>query len=780
MAGNGVLGDTLFEPGDLVPRDYQVELARRCSSASHLVVLPTGLGKTLIAAMVAGRILAGGVLGGKVVVLAPTRPLVSQHVGSFREHLAVPESEFAVVTGQVPPGKRPAVFRARRVLFMTPETLRNDLEKGRYDLSDVGLLVFDEAHHARGDYAYTSIARHYARDNPSGVVLGLTASPGSSRGKVEEVVTNLGIPVGNVVAMDKRDSEVERYVQKTTFQRVPVELPPLFLDVLTTLRQFLTAYRGELDHLCSSLGVAEPKACKNAKGVAGLLRQFQRLIALDPENKGNYLGAKLAGNTLRVHHYVDVVETQGLDVFLNTLAKHMEEARKPRAAKGLREFASDARVSRLLSHLAQVRSVEPRLLVHPKIAYLERELEGEFAANRGTRVLVFAKLRETVNLLVEAVAGIPGVKVSKFVGQGSRGRSKARDRGMSQKKQLEVLGRFRAGELNTLVATNVAEEGLDVAECDLVVMYDVVPSEIRMIQREGRTARHRAGRVVVLYTRGTRDELNFGVQGSRRSRMRKTLASMSRNRQVSGAGVGGAKGDHGARSSGRVVPAQTTLDGAVGGVKRRSRGPRGALMQAHTTVGTLQKAPVKSPVPTRATSPTPPAVTTVRLNPLHGTPWDLAGKLGSLLAPTPVHLERCTGSLEVTLPGGGALLVGRFVELRAGPRGSVESQFEAAGRWADGLRGNHPLVLALAVDDSDLPTGFREREGVISKLEALARPARVVVVDSVETLALILNGFLRSASEPGGGGREGEGIHMPGGTLTGAKIGNGAGGRGRN
>ncbi|MGB9577059.1 MAG: helicase-related protein, partial [Candidatus Norongarragalinales archaeon] len=53
------------------------------------------------------------------------------------------------------------------------------------------------------------------------------------------------------------------------------------------------------------------------------------------------------------------------------------------------------------------------------------------------------------------------------------------------------------------------EEGLDVPGVDLVVFYEPVPSEIRFIQRRGRTGRARAGRAVVLIAKGTKDEAFF-------------------------------------------------------------------------------------------------------------------------------------------------------------------------------------------------------------------------------------------------------------------------------
>src|SRR5207247_2953383 len=121
---------------------------------------------------------------------------------------------------------------------------------------------------------------------------------------------------------------------------------------------------------------------------------------------------------------------------------------------------------------------------------------------RESAVLVFARAAEPARRVAQEVARLPGIRPVRFGGQACRGN----DIGLSQKDQVEILQKFRDGEVNVIVATSIGEEGLDIPQVDLVVFYEPVPSEIRTIQRRGRTGRSAAGRVVMLVTKDTRAE----------------------------------------------------------------------------------------------------------------------------------------------------------------------------------------------------------------------------------------------------------------------------------
>ncbi|MDG6957399.1 MAG: DEAD/DEAH box helicase family protein [Nitrososphaerota archaeon] len=211
----------------LEPREYQKKIADVASTTNTLVVLPTGLGKTIIAMLVAERVLSARP-GSKVVVLAPTRPLVLQHLRSFGEGLTLPEGSMVALTGTVDPGERELLWRKARVIFATPQTVYNDVRQGRVSLRDVALAVFDEAHRSVRDYTYTKLAGAYREEAEKPLILGLTASPGASREKVNEIKRSLFIEA--VEARNEESDDVKGYVEKTAVEPIRVKVPDEYYE----------------------------------------------------------------------------------------------------------------------------------------------------------------------------------------------------------------------------------------------------------------------------------------------------------------------------------------------------------------------------------------------------------------------------------------------------------------------------------------------------------------------------------------------------------------------
>jgi ERCC4-related helicase len=140
---------------EIVPRSYQSSIANSASKTNTLVILPTGLGKTLIAILVSEARLKNIDPKGRILVLAPTRPLVLQHKETFEKSLLLDGDRFVLLTGETDMDERSEVWESSNLqfIFATPETVLNDLQIGGASLRDFVLVVFDEAHRAVGDYA---------------------------------------------------------------------------------------------------------------------------------------------------------------------------------------------------------------------------------------------------------------------------------------------------------------------------------------------------------------------------------------------------------------------------------------------------------------------------------------------------------------------------------------------------------------------------------------------------------------------------------------------------
>ncbi|MDR3282025.1 MAG: DEAD/DEAH box helicase family protein [Candidatus Methanoplasma sp.] len=485
-------------PGLVEERRYQVAMAAGCLTASTLLVLPTGLGKTVVALYVSAEVLDRGK---KVLLLAPTKPLVDQHYDFFSSH--VRDAKTGAMNGNMLPAKRSKVMADNDLIVTTPQSVANDLDNGLYDLDGFGLVIYDEAHRGTGNYDYVTVAGHCL-----GILaLGLTASPGSDIGKVEEVCDNLSFKRIDMRADD--DPDVAPYVHDTYVNKMYVNMPQEILDVIAPLKGLLDDYFREL----RNLHLVQPNWPVSTTHMLSIGELLQRRLKRGERSLTVYRGLTVQSICMKILHAVGLAETQGMTQLRAYMRGLNAEAEEAKGNKGGKELVSREEYGTAWKIVSETKAE------HPKISKIMGLVSQLIANDPNSKVMVFAQYRDTCDVLISKLSMIEGAKVGKLIGQ-SKG-------GLKQKEQIEVLDRFRAGGYNVIVATSVGEEGLDIASTNAVIFYEPVPSEIRTIQRRGRTGRKNDGEVYVLIAKGTVDEVFENSSQKKEDLMRSRLEKLN-------------------------------------------------------------------------------------------------------------------------------------------------------------------------------------------------------------------------------------------------------------
>ncbi len=468
----------LVKKDKLKLRRYQETVVARAVEDNTLAVLPTGLGETIIAAMVAAVRLEKYPKS-KALFLAPTKPLAVQHEKTFKEILNIEET--TVLTGQVNHEKRQTLWEKSRIIFATPQTIHNDMIRGQ-KLEDISLIIFDEAHRAVGDYSYVHMAKDYMKESTYPLILGLTASPSSEKEKVREIKNNLFIK--NIEAKTENDKDVKPYIQDVKIKWVKVELPEEFNGLKKTIEDVLKEEFKKLKEHGYLESIQLQKV--NKRTLLGIQHEIRKEIT---SGLTSYEPASIVASAIKVNHALELLETQGI----NALHEYFKRLFKQKS-RAVKKLSQDHRIMKAYD---MTKTMIEDGIEHPKIS----ELVKIISKHKDEKVLVFTQYRDSVDTIIERL-NQADILAHEFIGQAARGSQK----GMTQKQQIKTLEKFREGAYTALIATSVAEEGLDIPKVDAVIFYEPVPSEIRSIQRRGRTGRNAAGIVYVLIAKGTRDE----------------------------------------------------------------------------------------------------------------------------------------------------------------------------------------------------------------------------------------------------------------------------------
>jgi Fanconi anemia group M protein len=489
------------------PRLYQETIFSTTAAQNTLVILPTGLGKTAIAAMSAAHRLEQFPQS-KILFLAPTKPLAEQHLHTFQELFLLPPEQFVLFTGSVSPTKRKELWQHATFIFSTPQGMENDIISEKISLQDVSLLIFDEAHRTSGDYAYTYLAEQYHTLARQERILALTASPGSDKTRIQEVCELLFIQAIEVRSLN--DADIQSYVQDMDINYVSVDLSPEFI----LIKKHLTnAYEQKISDAQKLGYLQQQEFTKTA--LLSLQGQLQGHIAQGDKSFELLKTISLLAEALKLQHALELCESQTLAALLHYLHS-LQQLSLTSKTKAVQHLVQDVNFKSALI-IAEHLFAEGK--EHPKINILQDIITKEIILEKDKKIIIFTQFRDTALAIQQSLHTI--TSSSLFVGQ-----AKKKTTGLTQKQQKEMIDAFKEGRFSVLIATSVAEEGLDIPSVDLVVFYEPVPSAIRTVQRRGRTGRQESGRVCVLISKGTRDEGYRWSAHHKEKRMYRALEEM--------------------------------------------------------------------------------------------------------------------------------------------------------------------------------------------------------------------------------------------------------------
>ncbi len=487
---------------DFSPREYQQNIVGAALNKNTLVCLPTGTGKTKVAIMVLVDRL-NRYENSKSIIISPTKPLASQIAKEITSSTSIPSDKIILLTGMISPDERKKQFDDATVIVATPQTIQFDVEKKRISLDNVSLLVVDECHRSMEHFANTQVARLYQQQRTDGQIFALTASPGATKEKVKEVCDNLFIE--HIELRTEEDNDLVDHIQERHVENIKVQLTPEMKTIQELLRNHYKSKAGGL----KKYRVNKPASAINKTDLLRYQREFQ--VRIKQGDVTAYRGVSEVAELIKTQHAIGLIETQtprALDDYFKKVGTE-----KSRAASNLLKNANVVKAKEINDALIANKTK------HPKVVKLLEVMAEEYKKDTTTKTIIFANYRATVKELKEELEQIEGILPTILVGQKD---------GVSQKDQLATIEKFNQGVFNVLICTSIGEEGLSMGSLDVAIFYDHTASEIRKIQRSGRVARIRPGKIINLIAEKTLDEAMLWTAKRKEVKMHNLLKYMQR------------------------------------------------------------------------------------------------------------------------------------------------------------------------------------------------------------------------------------------------------------
>ncbi|ODQ79825.1 hypothetical protein BABINDRAFT_161513 [Babjeviella inositovora NRRL Y-12698] len=387
-------------PMNLELRDYQFNIVRHTFYKNLLCALPTGLGKTFIASTVMLNYYRW-VPQGKIIFMAPTRPLVAQQIKAFCGITGIPPSDAAVLLDKTK-RNREEIWRDKRVFFTTPQVVENDLAHGSINPKDICLLVIDEAHRSRGNYAYHNVVKFINRFNHSYRLLALTATPAADVEGVQEIVDNLGI--SKIEVRTEESMDIKKYMMEKEVERIRVVNTDEMEELIDLLAE-AAAPLLDIANAAHVYDITDPRRI-NAFMAMDSIRRLSADRTLGP---AKFAHLPVLRVLFIVGHALGRIKMYGIRPFYayfkEKYAEFSAKAKSNRSAKTTNEgiFYTHEAIPRILARCEELVET-PMFMGHPKLDHTIDELMGFFKqALPDSKVIIFTEFRESALDIVRAI-----------------------------------------------------------------------------------------------------------------------------------------------------------------------------------------------------------------------------------------------------------------------------------------------------------------------------------------------------------------------------------------
>ncbi|KAK0427044.1 hypothetical protein QR680_010038 [Steinernema hermaphroditum] len=440
----------------------------------------------------------------RVVMFVPTIPLVEQQSMALSKYMRKKYYVHAASGAQRAdsPGKK---ILCADIVVITPQMFYNFLidprESERLYISDFTMFIFDECHHCNADHPYKNVmklVRMFGGEKPH--IVGLTASLGvgfdsrdirdarnhmitmcanlsaesisTVRHHIDSLRKHVAIPDERIITVARTDSEIRAKL---------VEIVKRFEEhVVKRLEQ--TEIMGRHERVRTFPDVSKIAA------YIGFLSELRNRVTIDQRIVEKNAFLDTIKRVKLFYEMLNLVDLLPARLIIDSYCRMRAQIKNADKLNEEQELC----IKELLCLLTNEELLERDLNKHI-LRELKGILEKEYSLDKNTRTLIFVTTRNLASHLCEhlnkqwnqcslpkhdrtyqPVAFITSTNKSGAFG------------GVNAQEQASALDNFRCGHHRVLVATSVADEGLDIASCNLIIKYNSSGNELTKIQRRGR------------------------------------------------------------------------------------------------------------------------------------------------------------------------------------------------------------------------------------------------------------------------------------------------------